>query len=177
MRLIIGLAAAILTVFSAAAGAQSVSVSSGPWFVGGGIGVGFGDVSYIDVSPFVGYQVNDKLSVGAGVLWQHRRDDRYSKTLTTDNYGANLFARYTVYGPLFLQGEYEYLDYEFYRTDLTTDRKTANSFFAGGGIAQPIGAKASLFFLAMYNLTYSSYDDPKPYDSPWVLRAGVSVGF
>ena len=82
-----------------------------------------------------------------------------------------------MYGPVFLQGEYEYLDYEYYRSDLTTARRSANSLFAGAGLAHPLGGNASLFFLAMYNLTYSGYDEPKPYDNPWVIRAGGSVGF
>lgn len=177
MRLIIGVSAAILTCFSTPGSAQSVSASSGRWFWGGGIGVGFGDVTYIEVSPFVGYRATDRLSVGAGALWRHREDDRYGRDLSTTDYGGSLFARYSVYGPFFLQGEYEYLNYEYYRTGQDTDRTSANSFFAGGGIAQPLGANASLFFLAMYNLSYGSYDEPKPYDNPWVIRAGVSVGF
>jgi hypothetical protein len=177
MRFLIGALAPILTLFSTHSGAQSVSVSSGRWFFGGGVGAALGDVAYFEVSPFVGYRVNDKLSIGAGALWRHREDERYSQDLSTDDYGGNLFARYSVYGPVFLQGEYEYLDYEYYRANLTTDRTTANSFFAGGGIAQPLGGNASLFFLAMYNLSYDSYDEPQPYDSPWLVRAGVSVGF
>ena len=177
MRILIGALAAFLTLSATAAGAQSVSVSSGRWFFGGGIGLGFGDQSYVEVSPFVGYRVTDQFSVGGGVLWQHMEDNRYQKDLSTDNYGANLFARYAVYGPFYLQGEYEYLDYEYYRSDLTTARRSANSLFAGGGIAHPLGSNASAFVSLMYNLTYSTYDDPKPYDSPWVVRAGISVGF
>ena len=59
MRLNIGILAAILTLLSIQAGAQSVRASSGRWFFGGGVGVGFGDLTYIEISPFVGYRVTD----------------------------------------------------------------------------------------------------------------------
>jgi len=165
------------TCAMAPAQAQSVTLSSERWFYGGGIGVGFGDVTYLQVQPLIGYQVNDRLSVGGSLIYRYADDSRYSPSVKTSDYGASLFTRYTVVGPFFLQAEYEYLNYEVLFSDRSTDRKNANSFFAGGGVSQPLNAHVSLFATVLYNLTYSSYDEPGPYSSPWVFRIGVSAGF
>ena len=50
------------------------------------------------------------------------------------------------------------------------------SVFVGGGLSQPMGHNAAFLISAMYNLSYDS-NEPSPYDSPWVIGAGVSVGF
>ena len=89
----------------------SASFNTGRIFVGGGVGVGFGDVTYVNVSPFVGYRVDERLSVGAGLIYRHRNDERFGRDISTNDYGANLFARYTVVGPFFVQSEVETLSY------------------------------------------------------------------
>ena len=157
--------------------AQTVTKSSGPWFFGGGVGLGFGDVTYVELSPLVGYQVNERVSVGGSLTYRYRDDERFSPSISTSDYGSSLFARYAVAGPFFIQAEYEYLNYEIVRLDNSSERRDANSVFAGGGISKPVSPNVSLFATALYNLTYSSYDDPAPYDSPWVIRLGVSAGF
>jgi hypothetical protein len=53
---------------------------------------------------------------------------------------------------------------------------------AGGGIAQPVGRKAFVFFTAMYNFSYQNFNNSanvhrRPYDSPWVIRVGIAGGF
>lgn len=173
--------AAIVLVAAACASvpaqAQSVSFSADRWFYGGGIGVGFGDVSYVELSPLVGYRLNERLSVGGSLTYRYREDDRFSPSINTSDYGGSLFGRYTLAAPFFLQAEYEYLDYEVLRSSGATERKQANSVFAGAGFSQPMNGNVSLFATVLYNLTYSSYDEPAPYGSPWVIRFGVSAGF
>jgi hypothetical protein len=50
---------------------------------------------------------------------------------------------------------------------------------AGGGFFQPIGAKAGFFLMALYNFSYkeAGQGDVSPYNSPFILRAGVTAGF
>jgi hypothetical protein len=145
------------------------------WF-GGNVGLGFGDVQYVDVSPIVGYSFTEKLHGGVSLTYRYRKDKRFVDDISTSDYGGSLFARYRVTRPIFLQAEYEYLDYEFVRFDGSTDRDQYDSVFGGVGFSTSTGGRASFFALALYNFTYSD-SDPGPYDEPWVVRAGVAFGF
>ena len=149
-------------------------------FVGGNLGASFGTIQYIYLAPVVGYRITPKFSAGGGIIYQYTRDTRPPE-LTTHNYGANLFARHTIYGPLFAQIEYEYLNFEYVTdyngTEFLTDRQGYNSVFLGGGIAQPLGRNAALLVSAFYNLTYDSSQRISPYSRPWVFRVGITAGF
>lgn len=170
-------AVAALLAAGPAAAQVSSGFSSGRWFFGAGLGLAFGDITFIEVSPLVGYRVNDRLSVGGSLIYRYRNDDRYGQNLSTTDYGGSVFGRYAVAGPFFVHGEVEQLSYEYYRADLSKSRSDVTSVLGGGGIAQPIGRNAAFFALALYNFSYSSYDAPAPYSSPWIFRIGVSAGF
>ena len=150
--------------------------NDGLWF-GGGIGFGFWTVDYVEVTPIVGFSATKKVSVGGGITYRYRDDGRYPGGLTTNDYGANVFARYRFLPSLFGHLEYEYLSYEFVRSDLSTDRDNFNSVLVGPGFHQPAGKRVSFFATALYNLSYDSAEFPSPYDDEWVFRVGVGVGF
>jgi hypothetical protein len=146
------------------------------WF-GGGVGMSFGTVDWIEIAPIVGYNATDKLSFGGGVLYRYRQDGRFPGDPSTNDYGANVFVRYRITPWLFGHGEYEYLNYEFIRSDLSTYRDTFNSILAGPGISRPLGQRTAFYGLALYNFSYDDNDINSPYDDEWVIRIGVSVGF
>ena len=146
------------------------------WF-GGGVGISFGTVDWIEVSPIVGYKYTEKLTFGGGLLYRYRKDDRIPGTPSVNDYGANVFTRYQLTKWLFGHGEYEYLNYEFVQFDLSTDRDTFNSILAGPGISRPLGQRTGFYALALYNFSYDDNDFNSPYDDEWVYRIGVSVGF
>jgi len=128
---------------SAAGAAASVGKTgsiSKRWFVGGWLGLGFGDVTWAQLSPLIGYHVSKRASVGASFLYRYRKDTRYQQDLSTTDYGGSLFARYNVVKPFFVHAEYEVLDFEYYRADLTTDRKVYDSLLAGGECRMASGA-------------------------------------
>jgi hypothetical protein len=146
-------------------------------FYGGGIGLAFGDVQYLEISPLLGVNLTKQLAMGVQLLYRRRRDTRYYNDLTTNDYGATLFGRYRLPGPFYLQAEYEYLDYEYrvnYSTN-ATERSNFSSFLAGGGVSQAVGGNASIYATLLYNFSYDQEDSP--YSYPWILRFGVGVGF
>jgi hypothetical protein len=145
-------------------------------FFGGGVGLAFGDVTYIELAPLLGYRVAPQASVGASLIYRYRNDDRYPESFSTSDYGGSVFGRYHVYQPLFLHAELEYLSYEYVRLDFSTERDNFTSYFLGAGVDFPMGPRTSMFLLGMYNFAYES-GEPSPYDSPWVIRFGVGVGF
>ena len=173
------IAAALVAALAAAPASAQVGLSGshGRFSFGGGIGLGAGDVSFVTVSPYVAYRVTDEIDVGVGLTYRYRTDNRFGRDLTTQDIGSNLFTRYRLPGPFFVQAEMEYMNYEVYRADLSKDRRGVTSLLAGGGISQPIGSNASAHFVVLYNFSYSGYGQPAPYSSPWVLRAGVGVHF
>jgi hypothetical protein len=146
-------------------------------FFGGGVGLGFGDVDFVSIEPLLGVRMHTQVTVGAGLLYRWAEDNRYDPDLDTTDYGARAFTQYFPVPGFFLQAEYEYLDYEYLRADLSTDRDTASSIFAGGGISQPLGGQAGFYAAALYNFSYNGDDLASPYDSPWVIRVGVTAGF
>jgi hypothetical protein len=164
----------VLAVCATPAIAQESEPYNGDVFYGGTIGLGFGDVNYFELAPLVGKHLTPQFSFGGSLIYRYRSDDRYQQDLTTNDYGASVFGRFKVTPQVFAQAEYEYLQYEYYKPNLTKDTDSANSVFLGGGVSAPAGANASLYATAMYNV---NYDDDSPYDSPWVIRFGVGVGF
>jgi hypothetical protein len=150
---------------------------------GGGLGLSFGsDQDYISISPIIGYALTRKLVAGTGITYRYTKYKNLYGTsgdVSTNDWSINPFARFTVYNGIFLQAEYEYLEYEgFYYPSLETFKDSYSSFMAGGGFLQPIGSHAAFFVLAMYNFSYTTPNptDFSPYGSPWVIRAGITVG-
>lgn len=141
---------------------------------GGGMGLGFGsDQDYVMLSPSVGYMLTRKFMAGVNLTYQYNNYKFYSPSIKTHSYGGGPFARYMLFRGIFVHTEYEYLSYEFFE-----QRTGYESFMAGGGFIQPLGSKASFYLLALYNFLY---DTPQPgefspYNSPLVIRAGISLG-
>ena len=149
-------------------------------FYGGGVGLSFGDVDYIEIAPMIGFKLTPRTHLGVSLLYRYRDDDRYDPSLTTSDYGGSVFARYFPLGGLFIQGEYEWVNYEYVSFDGLSyrhDRQGDSNVLAGGGFSQSMGNHASFFISALYNLNYDGDDPFEPYDSPWVVRVGVGFGF
>ncbi|HYF70931.1 MAG TPA: hypothetical protein VD884_22520 [Ohtaekwangia sp.] len=150
-------------------------------FTGGGFGLSFSSYSdNISVSPLIGYRFTNRLAGGIQLQYQYNKYKEVTPKISTNDYGASIFGRYNFYGPLFVHAEYEYLNYVYaIDTDKKKLRDSYNSFLAGGGFFQPLGSKAGFYLLALYNFSYESpySGEVTPYNSPWVIRAGVTAGF
>ena len=149
-------------------------------FTGGNLGLSFGTITNIYLAPVLGYRVTPRMAAGVGVIYQYVKDTRYNPDLSYSSYGFNIFSRYAIYGPLFVQAEYEYLNYEYFPFigSAETARTGFNSVFLGGGLAQPMGKNAAIILSAFYNVTYQGNSQPPPpYNSPWVVRVGITAGF
>lgn len=144
---------------------------------GGGLGLGFGSVQdFFSVSPVIGYQLTTKLLAGTGVTYRYTNYKVFKPSIKLNDYGLNPFLRFTFYRNIFLQTEYEYLNYEYPLKGAETTRRDFNSFLAGGGFIQPIGRRAALYIMALYNFSYQETALYSPYDSPIVFRAGINLG-
>lgn len=146
-------------------------------YFGGGMGFNFGSAfTTVSASPQVGYKITERFSAGVGVIYQYTNYKLLD--LTLNHYGGSIFTRYIVFQNFFTTIEYEYLTIEF-PTDqaLTeTERRGYSSLFAGGGYVQPISRNVAFSVIGLYNLLYDPAAE-SPYDSPFVFRAGINVGF
>jgi hypothetical protein len=149
---------------------------------GGGFGLGFTrQQDFVSLSPVIGYAITKKFVAGTGVTYCYTRykDIIPGKDISVNDIGINPFARFVVYQGFFAQVEYEYLNYEGIVTpSLETERRDFNSFMAGGGLQQPLGERSSFFVMVLYNFSYRTPlpGEFVPYDSPWVIRAGINIG-
>jgi hypothetical protein len=140
-------------------------------FTGGNIGAQFGNVTFLDISPLVGYKITDKIAAGIGATYQyyHYKDRYYD--LETNVYGGRVFGRYLFTDYLFGHAEYEYLNLEAF--DFKRRRVDVESILVGGGYIQKIGPRASIIAMILYNFTESAYT---PYSNP-IIRVGFNLGF
>ncbi len=147
------------------------------FFFGGGVGLAFGDVDWVEVSPLVGFRVTPRLDAGLSLMYRWRSDDRYEPSLDTSDYGGTLFGRFRIVPNVFLEADWESINWEYVNSDLSTDRETTTSILAGGGYYQPLGGRAGLSVSVLYNFSYDEDDPFEPYGSPYVFRVGFGVGF
>jgi hypothetical protein len=151
-------------------------------FFGGGLGLQFGTVTLIDISPVIGYRVTEKLETGIGLTYKYYKFNDYyylGGDLKSNIIGGSIFARYHILENLFAHIEYESLRYrydEYYGSgsSITYSQRTAvyNSIFVGGGYRQRISSGSYFFIMALWNLNDGAYS---PYSNP-VLRMGVMIG-
>ena len=147
------------------------------WFFGGGFGATFGNVDSVSVSPLLGLHLTPRIDVGTQVYYRWIDDGRYEPSVSTDDYGASVFARCRVFQRLFVEADVEYANYEFIRLDGSTDRNSDTRFLAGGGYYIPVGRATSMYASVLYDFGYNDDDPFEPYDDPWRVQFGVTVGF
>jgi len=158
---------------------QAPRASGGNLFYGGYVGLSFGSVQYVELSPMVGYRFSPKFGAGVGLLYRYREDNRYEQSVSLTDYGGNIFARYHLGYGVFAQAEYDYTNYEYVPNSFNggTDRETYSALLAGLGFSTAVGHGAGVYALVLYDFNYSESDHYQPYDSPVQYRFGVSFGF
>ncbi|MBK6267244.1 hypothetical protein JKA74_19540 [Marivirga sp. S37H4] len=148
-------------------------------YIGGNFGLQIGtNITQIEVSPAVGYMINQKASAGVGVIYQY-----FSANIQTQNrvyeiktniYGGKLFGRYNITDFLFAYTEYENINLDVVNLNTSEiERDWVPGLFVGAGYFQPIGRRSGVNLMLLYNLAY----DPlkSPYNSAFNLRLGFTL--
>lgn len=139
------------------------------FYTGGNVGAQFGTITFINLSPVLGYKITEDLSVAAGPIYYYLNYNALGYSYPFSAYGARVFGRYFVYHDFFLQAEYETLNGKW---DYAKNRFYIPSFFGGVGYRQNIGSNLSINFMVMWNFLQGPYT---PYSNP-VIRGGINVG-
>ena len=141
--------------------------------LGGYLGLQFGTITYIDVSPMLMYAFTDRFYGGIGGSYMFFKDKRYVPSYTSNTYGGRTFLQYIIWQGLFAHVEYELLNVDFY--DPATSelgRTNLNNVFIGGGYRQAIAGRSFASITILYNLNDSMYS---PYQNP-LIRIGFGIG-
>jgi hypothetical protein len=146
------------------------------FFFGGGFGLMFGSVDYIEVAPLIGVHVVPRFDVGFQPFYRWTDDHRYSPSVSTTDYGGRVFGRVRIVKSFFAEADYQYTSYEYANGLGGTTRDSISAFLAGGGYSIPLGRNAGMYFSALYDFSYNS-NSYYPYDSPVQFQIGFSAGF
>lgn len=146
-------------------------------FISPDLGLQFGTVTLVNISPKVGYRITEKFAAGLGGTYIYINDKTYKSYgyINESNiYGGNVFAQYQIFEQIRLYTEYELLDIEIFDSfSRKTRREIVPSLLAGGGYSQPLGGNSSIVILVLYNLL----DGPNSIYSNPVIRFGFNIGF
>jgi hypothetical protein len=136
----------------------------GRLFFGGNFGMSFGDFTFINITPQVGYRFNRYLSAGAGLSFigtgfttYYTNGSKYSKD-SYNSAGLNIFGRVYPVPFLFLQAQPEY-NYtwgktKFYngQSEIKLDGEFVPVLLLGAGAVIPMGRKGSFIAMLQYNV-------------------------
>jgi len=160
-------------------------------FFGGSVGMVFGTVTEIDILPVVGMWVIPQWSIGAGGRYTFRKERsnfiENSQPYSTHIWGLSGFTeilpipdldkafKIGIHGGPIFHGEWEglYLDKGLLDPTAGIDKGKGwvHLFLVGAGYRFPVGDKAAINLLAMWNLTDSRYS---PYASNPMFRLSVN---
>lgn len=138
--------------------------------LGGNFGLRFGNVTFIDISPTVGYRFTDRFTAGPGITYRYLKFRGYD---ATSIYGYRAFARHTIGRQFFAQTEFENLYANYVTLDRRLERDWVPGLLVGGGLYQPIGRRSGVFISALYNVLFDNIRSP--YASPWVFNVGLAL--
>ena len=142
-------------------------------YIGGGGSFGAGTdngyrYTYVSASPIVGYRVTRPFSMGAACNYIYYSYPDVNVTL--HQYGISPYAQY-MFGKLFAYAEYSIISVPSFDNSFRT---VYTRFPIGLGFSQPIGPKASINAMALYDIKWKR--EAFIFPSPWVIRIFVTAG-
>lgn len=147
------------------------------WFTGGNFWAQFGQNTFIDISPTIGYKVNEYFRPGIGISYQYQRTRNNSGVFSQSVYGGRAFGSYQLLENIIAYGELETLNLMDYWFQTLPERVWINNVWIGAGYRQWMGQNSALDLMVLYDLNY----DPQGvksvyYGTPWTIRMGIIIG-
>ena len=146
--------------------------------IGGSLGLQFGNVTFVGISPLLNYHINDYVEIGAGPIYQYfsYNDPYYNYSYSTSIYGGRITALCFLPGQLshiFIMGEYDIINVpDYYSPIAAITRATIEIPLVGVGVRRPIGEHSYLIVSGLWDLSNSVLS---PYQNP-IITAGIDVG-
>jgi len=148
---------------------------------GGSLGAAFGNTTFIDISPMVGYQFTPRFQAGLGFIYNYYsiRDRRTNYRFSMHVFGVNPYAQFVIVQipqfHLFLRAEYALVNYDtnFWWINLEANREWQHYPLIGGGILLPMGRAGGLSIQVMWDLLENN---PTIFGRNPIIRAGFMFG-
>lgn len=139
---------------------------------GGNLGASFGNITYVEIAPTVGYLMTDNYLLGLSGRYIYFEDRTYTPIYIykTNIYGGGIFNQY-----FFLENFLAHAEYEVLNLDSPINfgkRINVHSVFVGGGYRSAFSSTSYFSLLLLYNLNDSV---ESPYSNP-ILRIGFGIG-
>lgn len=139
-------------------------------YFGGSLGLQFGTVTLVDLSPLAGVMLSPKFSTGLGATYQYYEDNRFQGN-TGSSYGGRAFVRYNLLPNIFAYSEVESINWNAYNYVQDEFQRTwTEAFFVGAGYFAPFGSRGGANFTFLYNLRHSNRE--AYYSEPYLIRVG-----
>ncbi len=142
---------------------------------GGNFGLIFGSLTVLDISPWVGYRVLPKVTPGIGMSYMYYRDQWSGTPYSTNLFAARTFLRVDVAGPVFVYGEIEALNFDYFdRFTFERERIWFTSPIVGVGYMQMSGDRSAFMLSVLYALR--SEEERSPYfQNSLIFRVGYMI--
>jgi hypothetical protein len=141
-------------------------------YFGGGGSLGGGNDYYgyryfaVYVNPLIGYKITQNWSAGVAINYTFLSYP--DQNVKLHQYGVSPFTRYN-FGKLFAYAEYQTISVPSFDN---TFRRTYHRFPIGLGYTMPIGQRAALNGMALYDVMYERNG---AFTSPWVFRVFITI--
>jgi hypothetical protein len=146
---------------------ERVFFGGGGSFNGGVDGAG-NRYTYFAINPLVGYRVTRPASVGLAI--NYALVSYPDIPARASQYGVSPFAQYRI-GKIFGYAEYSFISVPNFDN---TYRSTYKRFPVGLGFTQPIGPKAAINAMALYDLRYARNNTF--FTNPFIIRIFITAG-
>ena len=139
-------------------------------FFGGSLGASFGNYTFVNVSPIVGYRITEKFHAGVGITYMYYNDKywHYEESV----YGGNAFARYFLFESFYATFAGGALHGYGINEQGYPEKMTVPNLWVGAGYAQQLGGNGALYFSFMYDII----DDPNSFYQNPLIRIGFGIG-
>ena len=141
--------------------------------------------SLIELSPYVGYNINSYFSAGLGPSYTFYSVRNFGQTFRTHYYGARGFFRILPaperFPGLFLAAELETISNEYFFQDpitfeISQARKWTPAYLVGAGFRQKTGNNSYFTVSLLFNLADDGTVESTIYGGPLVYRVGYMFG-
>lgn len=138
--------------------------------VGGNFGAQFGNITLVNLSPSIGYQIKDFWLAGISTRYIYFSDNRFTPAFNTSVYGGGPFTQFFFLENFLAHSEYEFLNVEQF--DSPNERLFIQSWLVGGGYRSQIGGNSFAGFIILWDLIQ---DINSPYTNP-IFRVNLGFG-
>jgi hypothetical protein len=143
---------------------------------GGVFGMAFGTITFIEASPRVFYNLDEKNVLGIGGTFIYNNFKTQNIDITSTVYGGQLFYSRILSQTFFAHSEFEMINItpwsQINLPENARQREWVPGIYLGGGIRQSVGTNSFIYIYGLYNLLYDNDLSIQP--RPWLIRAGFA---